>query len=274
MGPILFATYWNEIEWIEASLEQIDKINPSEIIICDGCYDPLKANRSTDGTREIIEQYVSERTNARLISAVRLTRFQHILNWMRSLPHEDINIFHPAKIRFIRRFIRTNVYRLNQAATFNKMIKLSNGFDVGSWFMTYDCDQFYDDSMIEQFGQLSGLSSNMLTSKEKTFFGSFDSFTMDYEKRDYNNMPHKIFADTRFIPTRHPARIKDGQYVNCSDFEDNKQFSGYVYHYHVKSPGRISDGYSLGDRKPPEKLRTSTEKYTGKHPEIVSKHFL
>lgn len=55
MNIVLFATYWNEIEWIRASLAQIDAINPTELIICDGCFDPLWPNYSTDGTREIIE---------------------------------------------------------------------------------------------------------------------------------------------------------------------------------------------------------------------------
>ena len=37
---VVFATYWNEIEWIRPSLAQIDRIDPMEIIICDGCFDP------------------------------------------------------------------------------------------------------------------------------------------------------------------------------------------------------------------------------------------
>ncbi|MFC1797873.1 hypothetical protein ACFLY2_01640 [Patescibacteria group bacterium] len=69
---IIFATYWNEIDWIESSLEQIEKINPIEVIICDGCFDDTKENKSTDGTREIIEKWVSERDNARMISAIRI----------------------------------------------------------------------------------------------------------------------------------------------------------------------------------------------------------
>ena len=57
---VLFATYWNEIEWIKSSLDQILKIDPIEIIICDGNFDPTTPNYSTDGTREIIEKFVKD----------------------------------------------------------------------------------------------------------------------------------------------------------------------------------------------------------------------
>ena len=45
---ILMATYWNEAEFVKASLEQIDKIDPIEVIICDGCFDPKQPLNSTD----------------------------------------------------------------------------------------------------------------------------------------------------------------------------------------------------------------------------------
>ena len=72
---ILFATYWNERQWIEASLAQIEAIDPMEVIICDGCFDDSKDNKSTDGTREIIKDWVSKRgPSAKMVSATRLKR--------------------------------------------------------------------------------------------------------------------------------------------------------------------------------------------------------
>ena len=271
---ILFATYWNEIDWINCSLAQIAKVDPKEIIICDGCFDPSVENRSTDGTREIIEKFVSERENASLISAVRLNKFQHMFNWLQRLPHEKSRLSIP-KLRGLKSQLVNNVYRLNQAATFNQMIKMSQYFKSGDWMMTYDCDQFYSDEMLEHFSKLDdSLTMNILVGKELTFFGSFDSFTDQYEKRDYNNMPHRIFSDTRFIPTRHISRVHKGKYVNCSDFESRKMYCGNMFHYHVKSPSRIAAGYQLGDRKPPEKERTITSQFEGKHPSLIKKFFL
>ncbi len=269
---ILFATYWNEIEWINASLAQIDLINPDEIIICDGCFDPKLPNKSTDGTTEVIDEYVSTRDNATKISAVRLTKWRHALDIFSKLPHEK-DYLSVAKLRLLKGIYVNNIYRLNQSATFNQMIKLSKLFKPGNWMMTYDCDQFYDDDMIDAFKNLKGRSGNILVGKELTFFEKFDRYTDGYEKRDYNNMPHKIFGDTRFIPTRHPSRVVKMKYMNCSDFEKSKEYVGNMFHYHIKSPERIVAGYQLGDRKPPENSRIKTKKFTGSHPKVIKKYF-
>lgn len=272
---ILLATYWNEIEWIEASLAQIDKIDPREVIICDGCFDPQYPNQSTDGTREIIKTYAAARDNTRMISALRLSRLQHYFSWFKPLPHESSRFFTLAKLRTAKGFHRWNLYRLNQMATFNHMIRLSRHFRPNLWFMTNDCDQFYSDAMLEAFGGLLDEDTpyNMLTGKEYTFFEDFDHYTAGYEKRDYNNMPHRIFRDTRFIPTRHPARVVNRRYRIYTEFEA-KRYVGITYHYHIKSPERLKAGYSLGDREPPETSRTETKPYHGKHPIIIQEFFL
>ncbi len=271
---VLFATYWNEIEWIKASLAQIDKIDPVEIIICDGCFDPKYPNYSTDGTRQIIEKYVSEKKNAKLISALRLSRLQHFVDWFRPLPHEKSGWVSVAKLRMMRALFYMDLYRLNQAATFNYMIRELQCFKPGLWFMTYDCDQFYSDATLAAFKCVNeDTPFNMLTGKEYTFFGDFDHYTDDHEKRDYNNMPHRIFSDTRFIPTRHPARVVKGLYRIYTEFE-KKKYAGIVYHYHLKSSDRLSAGYSLGDRKPPDPPRTKTQAYHGEHPAIIKEFFL
>ncbi|MDL1974588.1 MAG: hypothetical protein LWX55_07375 [Deltaproteobacteria bacterium] len=271
---VLFATYWNEIEWIQASLAQIDAINPTELIICDGCFDPLWPNYSTDGTREIIEKYVGEHSNAKLISALRLSRLQHYFAWFRSLPHEKPNYGIIAKLRLAAQFHRRNIYRLNQMATFNYMISISHHFREGSWFMTYDCDQFYSNAMLEAFKCINEeCPFSIIVGREYTFIGNFNRYTEDYEKRGYNNMPHKIFHDIRFIPTRHPARIVGGKYMISAEFEVKRDV-GIIFHYHVKSPDRLRAGYSLGDRKPPETSRVQTKPYYGEHPTIIKKFFL
>jgi len=271
---ILFATFWNEIEWVEASLDQISLINPQEAILCDGCFDPAYPNQSTDGTREIIQSYVSKNDNMRMISAVRLTKLQHCFNWLRPLPHESAPALFLPRLRYATGLHRWNIYRLNQAATFNYMLRISSCFRPGVWFMTYDCDQFYSDTMLKLFYRLNeGTPCNMLSGKELTFFDSFEAYSDNYEKRDYNNMPHRAFHDTRFIPTRHPARVVNGRYAVYSTFE-TKMDAGVYFHYHIKSTNRMKLGYSLGNRRSPEEARIATMPFTGEHPTLIKERFL
>lgn len=271
---ILFATYWNEIEWIEASLDQIDVIDPVEVIICDGCFDPRQHNYSTDGTRNIIESYVAGNPRARMISALRLSRWQHYHQWLKPLPHETSGYLTLAKLHVAKSFHGWNPYRLNQMATFNHMLRIATHLTENIWFMSYDCDLFYGDEALAAFRNLNNEhTANMLTSAELTFFEDFEHVTADYEKRDYNNMPHRLFQDTRFIPTRHPARVVDGRYIIYTEFEKKKPV-GKVYHYHVKSPQRLEAGFALGDRQPPQALRMESTIFAGEHPALIRKHFL
>ncbi|MFC1586583.1 hypothetical protein ACFL5V_13630 [Fibrobacterota bacterium] len=272
---VLLATYWNEIEWINASLEQIEKINPVEVIICDGCFDPNKKNYSTDGTSEIIKAFSHSRKNVKIIPALRLNYLSHLFYWLKKLPNENCLSSMVPRLKVAKSFKNMNLYRLNQMATFNYMISISKYFKSGNWFMTYDCDQFYDDAMIGDFNMVNeqNFGYDILTSKEITFFSDFDHCTEDHEQRDYNNMPHKIFNDLRFIPTRHPARVINNRYEICSTF-GKKMYLGYVYHYHLKSKERLVDGYSLGNRQPPSIKGLIFKRLICEHPAIIKKHFL
>jgi hypothetical protein len=269
---VLMGTFWNEIEWVNVSLAQIYVINPKKVILCDGCFDPKYDNYSTDGTNKVIKDYCNSNSNAVMINAVRKTKFQHLVDWIKYKNDSRVNFI--PKILGLVRLLRTNIYRLNQMATFQYMLTELSGLKEGDWFMTYDCDQFYSDAVIEVIKDIEKFSEyNILTSRENTFFESFDMFTDEYEKRDYNNMPHRYIDGLRFIPTRHPARINKLKYENCSDFEKKKKFVGDVYHYHIKSPERKKAGYSLGDRKEPSSERQNTRNFNGKHPKIIIEKF-
>jgi hypothetical protein len=272
---VVFATYWNEIAWVEASLAQLDLIDPCEVIICDGCFDPRLPPHSTDGTREILEAYVEKRPGARLVSPMRLSRLRHVHRFLKPLRHESSRFLTVAKLRAVAGFPRWNVYRLNQMATFNRMFDLAERLRVSGWFMTYDCDQFYSDQMLASLHRLLAEPHiNLLVGRELTFFGDFESFTPTYETRDYNNMPHRLFSDTRFIPTRHPARVVAGVYRICSEIDTAKKEVGPVYHYHLRPSNRRRAGYALGDRRPPPSERMETTRFTGEHPETIRRHFL
>lgn len=281
---ILLATYWNEIEWIEPSLAQIDRIDPLEIIICDGCFDPNVANYSTDGTREIIKEFVSKRDNARMISALRPNKVSALLSlWKGHAKSNTVNVFNVSRWKAVLMGLRNVAYRRNQAITFNHMISISESWMPRRWFMTYDCDQFYSDAMIEKFSIANeDVEYGLLTGDELTFFNSFNEYTDEYEKRKYNNMPHKIYRNTMIRPTRGLV-LEEWSCANVSlknfltrDHYIKKVKSlhiGEYFHYKLTSSPRFEAGYRLGDRKKPDGSQRAMARFEGKHPSIVHRYF-
>jgi hypothetical protein len=283
---ILMATYWNERQWIKPSLEQIRRIDPVEVIICDGCFDPDRQNRSTDGTREKIADFVSERDNATMISAQRPWRPRGVLSMFRGHAHSPLrNLFTIPRVNTAYKSARTASYRLNQALTFKHMISHSEKWEPGRWFMTYDADQFYSDETIDKFS-LTAEETNfgILTAEERTFFTSFDRYTTDYERRTYNNMPHKIYPDSMIQPTRDlvlegptrtdrslDSRWYEQRYIHHVD----TRMIGTYNHYKIESldPDRFEKGYELGDRERPEGEQYEMQDYSEDHPEIIREHF-
>lgn len=269
---ILFAVYWNEIDWIRPSLAQIDRLNPQEIIVCDGCFDPTRPNESTDGTREIIADFVAARPHARMISACRYPRRSGVHRMWRMHRHSPFwRRFTPGRALTVGSSLRKNIYRLNQALTFNHMIDLSTTWRPGSWFMTYDCDVFYSDAMLEQFDRhiaAAGDEIGLLGGDEQTFFEDFSHSSSGYEKRIYNNMPHRIRENTIIAPTREvllESLFSRAYYVAREQVEH----TGYYCHYKIQSPERRAAGYTLGNRKAPEAHRCTTTPFTLEHPRIV-----
>ena len=283
---IIFATYWNEKYWIRASLAQIEKINPVEVIICDGCFDPKVPNYSTDGTRGIIKKFVSRHPNARMISALRPGFFHSA--WLLLRGHRHLpwwTIFRPVRWKFLFKSLTLSSYRRNQAITFNYMISISSEWKPGIWFMTYDADQFYGDKMIEKIKEIVNdeeSSFDLATGKEITFFGNFKQCTDSYEKRTYNNMPHRIYSDTLIQPTRGIIRetkskkgflLKNLWSKHLYIFFAKTTDAGIYFHYKFNDPKRFDAGYQLGDRKKPDPRRCTTKKFSGSHPEIIQKYF-
>ncbi len=273
---VLFATYWNELEWIELSLEQILKIDPVEIIICDGNFDPRYENRSTDGTREIIQSFVKENSSrARMISAVRSKRYRQ---WFDFTVHagRKKSVIYPSRLRAAARIqLKLNEYRINQALTFSKMMRMSNKWKLGRWVMSYDADQFYTDELIDFFSLTNdnNCEFDLITADEYTFPNNYSNYTEKYEKRKWNNMPHRIKENMAVYPTRHFMVETPFKALN---YQDNmRSVHGGVYHHYKfrKDSGRLAAGYSLGDRKPPENDRFHDLKSldASELPEIIRK---
>lgn len=283
---IILSTYWNEKYWVKASLAQIEKINPVEVVICDGCFDPRVPNYSTDGTREIIKKFVGRHPNACMISALRPRFFRSA--WLLLRGHRHLpwwTIFRPVRWKFFIKSIFMSSYRRNQAITFNYMISISQKWKPGMWFMVYDADQFYSDEMIEEIKKIVNDEESpfdLITGKEITFFENFEQYTDSYEERTYNNMPHRIYYDTLIQPTRGIIReAKSGKVFLFKNiwsrhlyiFFANAISVGSYFHYKINTPDRFEAGYKLGDRKKPDPTRCTTKKFSGSHPKIIKEYF-
>ena len=285
---IIFATYWNERYLIEPSLRQIEALNPIEIIICDGCFDPrVFPNRSTDGTREIIQKFVDTHSNARLISALRPGFFRSFWLLLRGHKHLPLwTIFRPVRWKFLIMSFGKVAYRRNHAATFNQMISLSQEWKPDTWFMTYDADHFYADETIENIKEITSSDTDfdLITGNELAFFTDFNQYTTEHDKRGFANMPHRIYADTLIQPSR--SMIRETKSGRFSFFNFRKILAKHLYtyfapsikggsyfHYKLNSPERLKAGYQLGDRKTLNTKIYKMKQFKGKHPRIVREHF-
>ncbi|EGR1364243.1 hypothetical protein D9A24_24790, partial [Vibrio parahaemolyticus] len=265
----LLVTYWNEKEWVDVSLKQIKKINPKKIIICDGCFDSRKLNKSTDGTREIVQDFIRQyEGEAFFFEAIRVNKWKSIKKLADAMCIDGQKTSLGDYYWAIRHTLRTNPYRINQAITFSMMLKKAR-VSVGDWFMTIDADQFYSDSMIESLEELSSCQSDyqQICADEYTFFENFEYYSDTYEKRKWNNMPYQMVKGARLLPTR-DFKIKTSIF-KVEDYHSvvkSKAVGNYFHYKFRKDIERISSGYELGDRKAPEKERAmSTKFFTEKH---------
>lgn len=265
---VVLATYWNEKEWVEKSLSQIDSINPDLAIVCDGCFDDRVVNHSTDGTGETIDNYCNSANKVKF-KAIRSSR---IISTFKLLQYAFKRNFSFAYIYWvIKHFCVTNKYRLNQAVTFNEMLDVAIArFGDDFWFMTYDADQFYDDEYVSKFKELIANSNpniNLLTATEFTFNHNQFHYTDSYEKRNWNNMPHKYYPNTFILPTRD---IKLSTLFSVSKYIDtNKSLDlGHYFHYKFRlDQERSLASYQVGDRVAPDNSRLNDSlKFKGDHP--------
>ncbi len=270
---VLLAAYWNEIEWIRPSLDQIARIDPVEVIISDGCFDPMVEALSTDGTREEIEKFVAERPNASLIAPVRAGRagspwaVARSFDWrLRSLP---------ADIYVALEHFRVVAYRRNQALTFNRMRSMSKHWKPGAWFMSYDCDQFYPDAMLAAFRDVvNDLATpfDVLVADEFTFFDSFTSYTTDHAAARDSNMPHRVYEDSIYRPTRIPCRRSFRGPVSYLASGAPLDLGGHYFHYKNRGE-RYRQSYTVGDRQAPDASSYAFQEYVGEHPPPIANHF-
>lgn len=280
MALTVLATFWNESYWLDACLKELDKIDPDYLVLCDGCFDPKeKSPHSTDGTREMLLDFTAAKNNSVVVNPVRHKRPAAILHVMRELG--KLHRVAPMKqlTKALIKGIRTEEYRINQALTFNLMLRMSPFASAGNWLMTYDADQFYCDKLIDAMQSLRPNEKfDVLGSRELTFFEDLNSFTEDHEKRWFNNLPHKIYNETTILPTRGVARLNN-EAVRRADlgyfssliqgYQSEPRLVGNVYHYKHFNIDRAEAGYRVGDRKKPVLENYSFHPFHGTHPAYV-----
>jgi len=284
---IILATYWNERYLIAPSLRQIEALRPQEIIISEGCFDPRFPKHSTDGTKEIIEEFISKHPNARMVSALRPGVFQSI--WLLLRGHKHLpwwTMFRPVRWKFLILSFLKVPYRRNQAMTFNYMISQCKEWKPGMWFMTYDADHYYDDdttTKLQKIMREKNSKIDLITGKEFAFFGTFNEYTDVHDTRGFANMPHRIYSDTLIQPNRSIIRetksrgslfkIRDVLAKHLYTRYAKKAYAGVYFHYKINSLERQRAGYELGDRKRPNVAQYEMKNFTGKHPKIIREYF-
>lgn len=271
---IVLATYWNEIDWIELSLRQIDELDAEEVIVCEGCFDPKYPIRSTDGTRECIEEWAAKRNEVTIVSAMRVARWKTVSSVLRGAgPGLSLS---PARLVHGVASLRKSRYRINQAYTFSMMIRHSRLWRPGAWYMTIDADQYYPKDMISRFRNLCTPESDvgLLTASERTFISDFQHYTTDYEKRPYNNMPHRIHSRMFVRPTRDV--LIDSWFRTFKHIEYYRTVHvGEYFHYKFRpgDPNRTALTYAVGDRASPEWSEYALKEFSGRHPFDVDRAF-
>ena len=262
---IILATYWNEKQWIRTSLDQIKLLEPAEVIICDGNFDPKVPNYSTDGTSKSIREFQNAAPfRVEVINAIRLENTSLLGKFYALLTQTGCNkynnLFNLGRlVMAMRASLRTNIYRINQALTFAHMARKSEYWRPGYWVMTLDADQFYSDEILKLIPEIINGSNpyELITANELTFPHDFYRYTDQYEKRIWNNMPHKISSNMAIYPTRHLFKeftMISRMYIDCV----KAYKAGFYFHYKFRDDlQRSAAGYQLGDREPPRAERYS-----------------
>ena len=214
---VVIARYWNEAEWIDASIQQIEMWGADQVWISEGCWDQRAFARSIDGTIETLSKAIDTHEGWRLFCADR----------------ESLD------------------YRTNQAATSEKIMHLA-GCKPGDWIVTVDADHFFWPQDIEMAKKLVAKRGHEFD----YMLGGMYAFLVNLETceevpvRRANYLPYKVLPGAHWIATNHLA-IGNLQYESLDEV---RPFYPNIMAQHFEgmhSPERLQRRYSLGDRKTP-----------------------
>lgn len=239
---VIFFPCWNDMDWMEAAIEQLEYWAPDKLYFCEGAWDTRFPAQSTDGTREFVEKYVKEHKNCWIIDNV-----------------------------------RDGEYRQNQASTCSMVMRCAQ-VKPGDWVMYQACDFYLYKSDIDLYKQY--IAEDAFDYPRFEIRNFWQCTTLYYPKwtNQALNLPWKFVKDAFWIPTCHLC-VK-GQQYHESPHVRQKTLPIAGYHYEgFRLPQRLEDKYAVGDRQSPivwnggEKLKDGNRvKYTGGHPEFVRKN--
>jgi hypothetical protein len=235
---IILARYWNDIEWLYASLEHIDYWKADLVFIAEGNWDKKFPGRSNDGTYDICKQWVEDKNNYYLIEN----------------PRDFDN------------------YRQNQAYVSNKIMEIAK-IQPGDWMLIIDCDHFYFKKDIDFFKEK--MINNDFSYPIVSTLNFFYNISEYYETLDSNGskLPYRYLKNAMWIPTNHLS-VNGKMYNEIPELISYK-VPFYAYHYPgIRIKKRLIDKYNIGDRKSPVdymggKLLKNLKSYNGDHPEFV-----
>jgi hypothetical protein len=242
---IVHARYWNDADWIEASLAQLRRWNADVTIISEGNWDPAWEARSTDGTLDRIKAFIKEwRAEGR--------RPIHLIWNDRSDPN----------------------YRKNQARTANNAVKLAAGLP-GDWMTIVDSDHIYQRQQIEFVKALiqSNPPWDYIVVETLCFFYRMDSCQFKWDDMG-TKVPYRLLRKAYWKPTCQLC-INNKLYRQIDSIQRWTAHSAQLraFHYEgMRSRNRLRDKYQIGDRQPfwtyKDGVRVREVKtYCGPHPE-------
>jgi len=237
---IISARYWNDIEWLEASLQHVEYWQADKVYLSEGNWSQAYEARSTDGTREKLERFTSVRKNVFVIDNVR----------------DDEN------------------YRVNQANTSNLVMKLA-GAEPGDWMLIIDVDHFYfkkDIDYVKKLIQKSGNKFDYITLYTYNFLYSLRGYNLYYDKNG-TKLPYKLLKNCTWRETNHLC-VGEKAYSDIPQLKSKRMRFAAMHYEGLRLPDRLKDKYSIGDRKSFEEYKGGIKvkdmrRYRGRHPEFV-----
>ncbi len=234
---IISARYWNNTDWIEASLKHIEAWDADEVWISEGNWDKKLFQKSTDNTREVIENFSASRSNYHVFDNCRV--------------HDN--------------------YRENQALTSNMVMKKAN-VQSGDWMLIIDSDHFYSKREIRYIKEEIchyGDCFDYYILNTFCFLKDIKSYSVHHDTMG-TKLPYKIVDNAKWIPTNHLS-VNNKMYTNIFSLKKNYT-AVHGYHYEgILSESRFKEKYSIGNRKTPKECGRldNLSEFHANHPELV-----
>lgn len=233
---IIFATYWNDMDWLKASLEYIDYWKPDKLYLCEGCFDKKYPARSTDGTYEYLKEWRKNRDNVWIVENPQL---------------KD--------------------YFSNQVSVCNLILQLSK-IEAGDWILRIDCDHFMFKNHVDQYKKL--METTNFDYPIHDVWNFWDDIKRYYSKCNDNGLylPYKYTKGAAIIPVCHLAM--GGKLYKDSGLKALKVKLPGFHYYGLRNKKRMEDKYNVGTRQSPKDWKggiqlKNRQPYDGPHPEFA-----